>query len=67
MAIFNETALLEKIRALPPDRISEVEDFVDFLRHKISDHGQAATTSKLSEDAFGGVWNNPSDAAYDDL
>ena len=27
-------ALLEKIRALPPDRIAEVEDFVDFIAAK---------------------------------
>ena len=26
--------LIEKIRALPVDRISEVEDFVDFLRER---------------------------------
>ena len=24
--------LLEKIQALPPERLSEVEDFVDFIR-----------------------------------
>ncbi|HEU0156790.1 MAG TPA: hypothetical protein VFQ82_12020 [Stellaceae bacterium] len=27
-------ALMEKIRALPPERLSEVEDFVDFLAAK---------------------------------
>jgi hypothetical protein len=26
--------LLEKIKALPPDKISEVEDFVDFLNNR---------------------------------
>ena len=25
-------ALMEKIRSLPPDRIAEVDDFVEFLR-----------------------------------
>ena len=29
--------LLDKIRALPPDKITEVEDFVDFLRMKSDD------------------------------
>lgn len=27
----NEQALLEKLKALPPERVAEVEDFVDFL------------------------------------
>lgn len=26
--------LLEKLKTLPPDKISEVEDFIDFLRSK---------------------------------
>lgn len=30
----NAQALLEKIQSLPPDRIAEVEDFVDFLRER---------------------------------
>lgn len=28
----SEQALIEKIRQLPPQRLAEVEDFVDFLR-----------------------------------
>jgi hypothetical protein len=30
----NAQALLEKIQALPPERLDEVEDFVDFLAAK---------------------------------
>ena len=30
----NAQALLEKIQALPPERLGEVEDFVDFLAAK---------------------------------
>jgi hypothetical protein len=30
----NPQALLEKIRALPPERLGEVEDFIDFLSAK---------------------------------
>ena len=30
----NAQALLEKIQALPPERIAEVEDFVDFIAAK---------------------------------
>ncbi len=28
----NEQLLIEKIKQLPPQRLAEVEDFVDFLR-----------------------------------
>jgi hypothetical protein len=28
---FNEQQLLEKIRRLPPDKVKELEDFVNFL------------------------------------
>jgi len=30
----NAQALIEKIEALPPERLAEVEDFVDFLTAK---------------------------------
>lgn len=30
----NPQALIEKIRALPPERLGEVEDFVDFVAAK---------------------------------
>jgi hypothetical protein len=30
----NETALIEKIRQLPPEKLAEVEDFVDFVANK---------------------------------
>jgi hypothetical protein len=32
--------LLEKIKALPPDKISEVEDFVDFLHTRPKQVGE---------------------------
>ncbi len=67
MAMVNEATLLEKIRALPHDQVGEAEDFVDFLRQKISDHGLAAATTRLSEGALSTVWDNPSDEAHDDL
>lgn len=30
----NTQALIEKIQSLPTDRIAEVDDFVDFLKHR---------------------------------
>jgi hypothetical protein len=59
--------LTEKIRELPPDKQAEVEDFVDFLRLKNEERGLAQAAASLSEEAFGRVWDNPEDAAYDRL
>jgi hypothetical protein len=60
-------ALIEKIRSLSPERIEEVEDFVDFLRQRDEDRPLVRAASKLSENAFQKVWDNPDDAEYDRL
>jgi len=62
-----EQTLIEKIRTLPPERIAEVEDFVDFLRRRDEDRLLVRAASKLSENAFQKVWDNPDDAEYDRL
>ena len=59
--------LLEKIRSLSPERLAEVEDFVDFLRQRSDDGALSSAAMKLSEDAFRKVWDNPEDADYDRL
>jgi hypothetical protein len=59
--------LIDKIRALPPDKVAEVEDFVDFLRLRDEDRRLARAVTKLSEGTFGRVWDNPADADYDRL
>jgi hypothetical protein len=58
--------LLEKIKALPPDKIAEVVDFVNFLAHR-HDLLLVEVASRTSEPAFAAVWNNPDDAEYDNL
>lgn len=60
-----EQAIIEKIRALPPERVAEVEDFVDFLRVRNDDRRLTRTATKLSEKAFHKIWDNPEDAEYD--
>ena len=62
-----DSDLFDKIRALPPEKLAEVEDFVDFLRLRSSDRRLAHAAAKLSEAAFGQVWDNPDDADYDRL
>jgi hypothetical protein len=59
--------LLDKIRALPDDKIAEVADFVEFLKLKLDEQQAAAAVTKLSEQAFAKVWDNPDDAEYDKL
>jgi hypothetical protein len=57
---------IEKIKALPPDKIVEVVEFVDFLAQR-DDRLLVKAASRLSEPAFEAVWNNPADAEYDSL
>jgi len=63
----SEQELLEKIRRLAPERVAEVEDFVDFLCQRDEERGLTQAASGLSEAAFAGVWENPDDADYDRL
>jgi hypothetical protein len=58
--------LIEKIKGLPPERIAEVEDFVDFLSQR-DDRRLVQAATKLSERSFREVWDNEEDAAYDSL
>ncbi len=58
--------LIEKIRALPADKIAEVVDFVDFLGHR-DDRLLVDAASRASQPAFAAVWDNPDDAEYDNL
>ena len=63
----SDEELLEKIKSLPPDKLAEVENFVDFLRQRNDGRGLAHAVTQLSEDAFRKVWDNPDDADYDRL
>jgi hypothetical protein len=58
--------LIEKIKALPPEKIAEVVDFVDFLTSR-DDRLLVRSATKISEPAFAAVWDNPDDAEYDRL
>jgi len=57
------SALVQKIHSLPPEKVAEVEDFVDFLAQRDERQLTRAAT-KLSEKAFRKVWDNPRDAAH---
>lgn len=60
-------ALLEKLKDLPPERLMEVEDFIDFVNWRT--RGRALTSAAMagSEPALEKIWNNDEDAVYDEL
>jgi len=60
-----EQVLIEKIKQLPPRRLAEVEDFVDFLRTREDEQLLTQAAAKLAEASLAMVWSNDEDAAYD--
>ena len=67
MTTHEAEAILEKLKQLPPERLAEVEDFVDFLRQRADERTLVRAATKRAEEAFGRVWENPEDADYDRL
>lgn len=60
-----EQVLIDKIKQLPPQRVAEVEDFVDFLRAREDGQRLSHAAAKSNEASFAHVWDNDEDAAYD--
>lgn len=56
--------LIEEIKQLSPQRLAEVEDFVDFLRTREDHQRLTQGAAKIAEPSFVAVWSNE-DAAYD--
>jgi hypothetical protein len=63
----HDDVLLEKLHALPPEKLAEVEDFVEFLLQKDEGRQLRRAAMKMSEPALREAWDNPEDAAYDEL
>jgi hypothetical protein len=59
--------LIEKIEALPAERIAEVEDFVDFIQLREQERSLSRAALAASAPAFAAIWSNPDDEAYDAL
>jgi len=60
-------ALLEKIQALPRERIAEVEDFVEFLAAREREGSLVRAAAAASGPAFAEIWSNPEDDVYDGI
>lgn len=63
----NAQALMEKIQALPPARIAEIEDFVEFIAAREQEQSLIRAATAASVPSFAAIWNNPEDDAYDAL
>jgi hypothetical protein len=59
--------LIDKLEALSPERIVEVEDFIDFLKQRDTDRQLTRMAEKAAEPSLEKVWDNPDDAVYDAL
>jgi hypothetical protein len=59
--------LIKKIAALPPERIAEIEDFVDFIRLREQERSLTRSAAAASAPAFVALWSNPEDDVYDAL
>ena len=60
-------SLIEKIEALPADRIAEIEDFVDFIRSREQERSLTRAAAVASAPTFAAIWSNPEDDVYDAL
>ena len=57
--------MLEKLEHLSPDRLAEVEDFIDFLLQRDQDKRLRQEFVRAAEAAFAKVWDNDENAIYD--
>lgn len=60
-------SLIDKLEALSPERLDEVEDFIDFIEQRNLDRRLTQAASQTAEQSFAQVWDNPDDAVYDQL
>jgi hypothetical protein len=67
LMVADTQALIKKIKALPAERIAEVEDFVDFISLREQERALTRAAAAAGAPAFAAIWNNPDDDAYDSL
>jgi hypothetical protein len=59
--------MVKKLERLPPERVAEVEDFIDFLNNRDEDRSLVLAAQVVSENTLEAIWGDPADADYDRL
>ena len=59
--------VVRKLEHLSPERLAEVDDFIDFLQQREQDNSLRQDFALASETAFAKLWDNDDDAIYDTL
>lgn len=63
----NAKSIAERMQALSPEQLAEVEDFVEFIRIRGQERAIAKAASGASARVLAEIWNNPEDDVYDAL
>ena len=61
------TVVLQKLQLLSPERLRDVEDFIDYLQQRDENRELVQAAMNNAESTFERVWNNEEDAEYDQL
>ncbi|HET9680135.1 MAG TPA: toxin-antitoxin system, antitoxin component, Xre family protein [Gammaproteobacteria bacterium] len=56
-----------KLKLLPPERVAEVEDFIDFISQRRTSQALTQAAQATSEPVLEKIWGNKADAEYDQL
>jgi hypothetical protein len=59
--------VIRKLEALPPERVTEVEDFIDFLSQRDNERKLVRAAMTATEPTLNAIWDNTDDAEYDNL
>lgn len=59
--------LVQKLERLPPQKLIEVDDFIDFLQQREQENHLRQHFTEASHTSFAKVWDNDDDAIYDNL
>lgn len=59
--------LIDKLEGMPPERLAEIEDFIDFLRQRDQERELTRSAARAAEPSLRKIWDNPDDSVYDSL
>ena len=62
-----QDVILSKLQRLSPEKLDEVEDFVDFLAQRAEDAELVRAALTLASPLLQQIWDNDEDGVYDNL